>query len=151
VVIFEISVLPVFIQMLQLARVMAPDLLQKFRSDANLIHQIFSCAYIDIGILVCTYIFYLHTYTSSRGEARGLGSQESWGALVICLLLMGGAPPEEKQKNKMSLDSVWVEHLFPGHGQEQKPQSHEHSHQYLFFQKNFTTEKLPKRLEKRRQ
>jgi len=100
VVIFEISVFPVFIQMLQLARVMAPDLLQKFRSDANLIHQIFICAYIDIGILVCTYIFYIHTYTSSRGEARGLGSQKSWGALVICLLLMGGGPTEEKQKIK---------------------------------------------------
>ena len=44
--IFEISVFPVFIQMLQLARVMAPDLLQKFRSDANLIHKTVICAYI---------------------------------------------------------------------------------------------------------
>ena len=100
-VIFEISVFPVFIQMLQLARVMAPDLWQKFRSDAHLIHQIFICAYIDIGILVYTYLFYMHTYTSSRGEARGLGSQKSWGALVICLLLMGGGPTEEKQKIKI--------------------------------------------------
>ena len=103
--------------MLHFAWALAPDLVQMLflfcarRSDANLIHKVFICACIDIGIYTCT--FY-HTYTHiyfSLWQARGRGGRkraEGFGHMFASEGRGGGGAPTKK-KQKMKKEEVSIQ------------------------------------------